>query len=81
MTFDYGMKGDNPIDNVRFYTKKNPSIASPMKKNLVSWMLPETFRERFARLYCKTADPAVITEARRLVYYTGTQSSTVGQVC
>ena len=35
-TFDYGMKDQNPIDHMRFYTKDNLQTAIPVRKDQVS---------------------------------------------
>lgn len=35
MTLDYGMKEENPINNVRFYCKDDPTTAIQIRKNQV----------------------------------------------
>ncbi|EDO35455.1 predicted protein [Nematostella vectensis] len=56
ISFDYGMKDRNPIDELRFYSKDNLSEAFVFRKELVSSMLPETFREQHMRVYCRKGD-------------------------
>ena len=34
-TFDYGKKAENPIDQVRFYTKETPHKAKRVRKDQV----------------------------------------------
>lgn len=63
VTFDYGMKSENPIDHVRFYMKEHPSRAVKVRKDQVSQMLPQTFREQDVRVYCKKTDPASVQAA------------------
>jgi HD superfamily phosphohydrolase len=55
-TFDYGMKDQNPIDHMRFYTKDNLQTAIPVRKDQVSQMLPQTFREQQIRVFCRKVD-------------------------
>ncbi|XP_014669969.1 PREDICTED: deoxynucleoside triphosphate triphosphohydrolase SAMHD1-like isoform X2 [Priapulus caudatus] len=54
--FSYGMQDKNPIDHVRFYSKKDPAVAVQVRKEQVSHMLPETFAEQWVRVWCKTTD-------------------------
>ncbi|KAK3726835.1 hypothetical protein QZH41_016722 [Actinostola sp. cb2023] len=69
VTFDYGMKDRNPIDNVRFYTKEDPNQAMVFRKDQVgiSRLLPESFTEQHLRVYCRSRDPNVIEKAKTLV--------------
>ena len=53
VTFDYGMKDENPVDKMRFYTKDEPNRPLTVHKDQVSWMLPKVFTEKFIRVYCK----------------------------
>ena len=53
MTFDYGMKHENPVDKVGFYTKDEPDKPFTVHKDKVSWMLPKVFIEKVIRVYCK----------------------------
>ena len=39
VTFDYGMRGENPIDHVRFYLKHEPQKAVKVRKDQVSKIL------------------------------------------
>ncbi|NXY48581.1 SAMH1 triphosphohydrolase, partial [Ceuthmochares aereus] len=65
INMDYGMKEQNPIDNVLFYCKADPSKAVKITKEQVSKLLPITFAEQVIRVYCKSQDPAVITAAKQ----------------
>ncbi|XP_067260330.1 deoxynucleoside triphosphate triphosphohydrolase SAMHD1-like [Chanodichthys erythropterus] len=44
-------KGENPIDKVYFYWKRNPTEAFKIKKYEVSSLLPEEFTEYVGRIY------------------------------
>ncbi|XDV21778.1 hypothetical protein PO909_026798 [Leuciscus waleckii] len=44
-------KGKNPIDNVYFYRKRNPTKAFKIKKYEISSLLPEEFTEYVGRVY------------------------------
>ncbi|NXW84498.1 SAMH1 triphosphohydrolase, partial [Alopecoenas beccarii] len=66
INMDYGMKDQNPVDNVRFFCKANPS--KPIKINeaqVVSKLLPKTFSEQVIRVYCKSQDPCVFSAAKQ----------------
>ena len=65
ISFDYGMKDKNPIDEMRFYTKQNPSKGVKVHKDQVSQMLPHIFIEKTMRVYCKKLDNASLRMARR----------------
>ncbi|XP_017270422.1 deoxynucleoside triphosphate triphosphohydrolase SAMHD1 isoform X2 [Kryptolebias marmoratus] len=56
IVMDYGMKEKNPINNVRFYCKEDPTKAIQIRKNQVSKLLPEQFVEQLIRVYCKKTD-------------------------
>ncbi|KAM4562535.1 deoxynucleoside triphosphate triphosphohydrolase SAMHD1-like [Odontesthes bonariensis] len=65
--FDYGMKDKDPIENVYFYTKSNPTTAFSIPRDQVSRLLPEHFSEKIIRVYWKkpdddTADPKTLFE-------------------
>ncbi|KAM9445144.1 deoxynucleoside triphosphate triphosphohydrolase SAMHD1 [Clarias gariepinus] len=53
---DYGMKEKNPVNNVYFYCKNDPTKAIKIRKNQVSKLLPEQFAEQLIRVYCKKTD-------------------------
>lgn len=36
---DYGMKEENPIDKVRFYSKRSPNEAMQVRQDQVNWQL------------------------------------------
>ncbi|XP_018426157.1 PREDICTED: deoxynucleoside triphosphate triphosphohydrolase SAMHD1 [Nanorana parkeri] len=62
---DYGMKEQNPINNVRFYCKSDPDIAVKIIKEQVSQLLPEHFAEQIIRVYCKKDDEKSLEVAKR----------------
>uniref|UniRef100_A0A8D0B4F8 Deoxynucleoside triphosphate triphosphohydrolase SAMHD1 n=1 Tax=Salvator merianae TaxID=96440 RepID=A0A8D0B4F8_SALMN len=53
---DYGMKEENPINNVSFYCKSDFTQAIRITKEQVSKLLPEKFAEQLIRVYCKKND-------------------------
>ncbi|XP_029291592.1 deoxynucleoside triphosphate triphosphohydrolase SAMHD1-like [Cottoperca gobio] len=62
---DYGMKEKNPINNVRFYCKDDPTKAIKIRKNQVSKLLPEQFAEQLIRVYCKKTDDRSLEAAKK----------------
>ncbi|KFO86307.1 Deoxynucleoside triphosphate triphosphohydrolase SAMHD1, partial [Buceros rhinoceros silvestris] len=65
INMDYGMKEQNPIDNVLFYCKADPSKAVRIRKEQVSKLLPMTFAEQVIRVYCKSQDPDIVSAAKQ----------------
>lgn len=59
------MKNMDPIEHMRFYTKENPAAAVKVRRDQVSQMLPQIFREQSVRVYCKRLDNESIKAARR----------------
>ncbi|KAM4622553.1 deoxynucleoside triphosphate triphosphohydrolase SAMHD1 [Discoglossus pictus] len=62
---DYGMKEQNPINNVRFYCKSDPTKAIKIRKDQVSQLLPEKFAEQIIRVYYKKTDEKSLEAAKR----------------
>ncbi|XP_056129818.1 deoxynucleoside triphosphate triphosphohydrolase SAMHD1 [Lampris incognitus] len=62
---DYGMKEENPINNVHFYCKNDPTKAIQIRKNQVSKLLPECFAEQLIRVSCKKTDERSLEAARK----------------
>lgn len=65
VTYDYGMKDEDPIKHMRFYGKEDPKRGLEIRRDQVSKMLPQTFREEKIRLYCKRSDPEVTAAVKR----------------
>lgn len=65
VTFDYGMKDENPIDHMRFYMKEDPSKPVKVRKDQVSEMLPQKFTEQSVRVYCKLLDKSSLETAKK----------------
>ncbi|KFQ18173.1 Deoxynucleoside triphosphate triphosphohydrolase SAMHD1, partial [Merops nubicus] len=65
INMDYGMKEQNPIDNVLFYCKADPTKAVKISKDQVSKLLPMTFAEQVIRVYCRSQDPDIISAAKQ----------------
>lgn len=63
VTFDFGMGEQNPIDNMKFYSKDDPNKLFQIKKNDVSMMLPQNVSEIGFRLYCKSNDHTMCEQA------------------
>ncbi|XP_071777168.2 deoxynucleoside triphosphate triphosphohydrolase SAMHD1-like [Centroberyx gerrardi] len=64
INMDYGMKEENPINNVRFYCKNDPTKAMKIRENQVSKLLPERFAERLIRVHCKKTDVRSLQAAK-----------------
>ncbi|KAK3519520.1 hypothetical protein QTP70_033504 [Hemibagrus guttatus] len=62
---DYGMKEKNPVNNVYFYCKNDPTKAIKIRKNQVSKLLPERFAEQLIRVYCKKTDEMNLEAAKK----------------
>uniref|UniRef100_A0A8C1PB62 Deoxynucleoside triphosphate triphosphohydrolase SAMHD1 n=1 Tax=Cyprinus carpio TaxID=7962 RepID=A0A8C1PB62_CYPCA len=62
---DYGMKEKNPINNVHFYCKNDPTKAIKIRKKQVSKLLPEHFAEQLIRVYCKKTDDKSLEAAKK----------------
>lgn len=62
---DYGMKDKNPINNVHFYCKNDPSKAIKIRKKQVSKLLPEQFAEQLIRVFCKKTDDKSLEAAKK----------------
>ncbi|XP_071968325.1 deoxynucleoside triphosphate triphosphohydrolase SAMHD1 [Engystomops pustulosus] len=62
---DYGMKEQNPVNNVRFYCKSDLTKAIKITKDQVSQLLPEKFAEQVIRVYCKKTDEKSLEAAKR----------------
>uniref|UniRef100_A0A3B3RW29 SAM domain and HD domain 1 n=1 Tax=Paramormyrops kingsleyae TaxID=1676925 RepID=A0A3B3RW29_9TELE len=62
---DYGMKEENPINRMRFYSKDDPDRAITITKDQVSAILPERFSETVIRVYCKNTDEKSMSRARK----------------
>ncbi|XP_072557911.1 deoxynucleoside triphosphate triphosphohydrolase SAMHD1-like isoform X4 [Paramormyrops kingsleyae] len=62
---DYGMKEENPINRMRFYSKDDPDRAITITKDQVSAILPERFSETVIRVYCKNTDEESLSRARK----------------
>ncbi|NXJ06973.1 SAMH1 triphosphohydrolase, partial [Odontophorus gujanensis] len=65
VNMDYGMKDQNPIDNVLFYCKADPSKAIKISKEQVSRLLPGTFSEQVIRVYCRHQDQVIVSAAKQ----------------
>lgn len=65
VTYDYGMKSEDPIEHMRFYMKDNPTKPVKVRRDQVSQMLPQIFSEQSIRVYCKCLDRHSIKAARR----------------
>ncbi|XP_038127418.1 deoxynucleoside triphosphate triphosphohydrolase SAMHD1-like isoform X2 [Cyprinodon tularosa] len=56
VTFNYGKRAHDPIEDVRFYNKRNPQQARAITRAEVSRLLPETFEETIYRIYTRRMD-------------------------
>ncbi|XP_010189202.1 PREDICTED: deoxynucleoside triphosphate triphosphohydrolase SAMHD1, partial [Mesitornis unicolor] len=65
VNMDYGMKEKNPIDNVLFYCKADPSKAVRIVKEQVSKLLPMRFAEQLIRVYHKSQDSDIVSAAKQ----------------
>ncbi|CAL8237476.1 unnamed protein product [Arctogadus glacialis] len=61
---DYGKKKQNPIDHVRFYSKRDHNRAIMISPGQVSTLIPEHFQEWLIQVYCKRTDEESLGTAR-----------------
>nr|XP_040049338.1 deoxynucleoside triphosphate triphosphohydrolase SAMHD1-like [Gasterosteus aculeatus aculeatus] len=64
INLDYGMKEENPIDRVRFYSKDDPDKGFQIPQNQVFGFLPEKFTKELIRVYCKKLDSESLKAAK-----------------
>nr|XP_040048551.1 deoxynucleoside triphosphate triphosphohydrolase SAMHD1-like [Gasterosteus aculeatus aculeatus] len=64
INLDYGMKEENPIDRVRFYSKDDPDKGFQIPQNQVFGFLPEKFTKELIRVYCKKLDRESLKAAK-----------------
>ncbi|KAI4883970.1 hypothetical protein NFI96_027537 [Prochilodus magdalenae] len=65
VNLNYGRKDKNPINDVHFYTKKDPETPIKINKTQVSKMLPDRFAEQLIRVYCKKTDEKNLEAAKK----------------
>lgn len=68
MRFNYGSNNNNPIENVRFFTKYEPDVSFPIEKKQVAEMLSDVFEDVVFRLYYKKNDADSISALSRLFF-------------
>lgn len=59
MHIHYGMKGENPVNRLRFFPKTADSdtfIAQPLKEESYETLLPRVFEERALRVFCRNEE-------------------------
>ncbi|XP_064596465.1 deoxynucleoside triphosphate triphosphohydrolase SAMHD1-like [Liolophura sinensis] len=62
---NYGKGNQNPIGDVRFYSKENHDEAIEISEEEVSMMLPRKYSEQIIRLFCKKDDTDVQDLAKK----------------
>ncbi|KAJ1872658.1 hypothetical protein LPJ71_011820, partial [Coemansia sp. S17] len=50
----YGMRRDNPVDRINFYSKYNTAEKFPISSGLISLCVPEKYEERIIRIFTRT---------------------------
>ncbi|KAJ2755798.1 hypothetical protein GGI19_001344 [Coemansia pectinata] len=50
----YGMRKDNPVDRINFYSKYNTAEKFPISSGLISLCVPEKYEERIIRIFTRT---------------------------
>ncbi|KAF7300958.1 HD-domain/PDEase-like protein [Mycena indigotica] len=59
----YGMKTDNPLDSVRFYSKRHPKKCAPAQKCDYSMLMPPIFAEVKLTVYTKRPEYLAFVQA------------------
>ncbi|XP_065817364.1 deoxynucleoside triphosphate triphosphohydrolase SAMHD1 [Labrus bergylta] len=62
---DYGMKDENPVEHMHFYSKKEPDVAKLMSPENASRIRTEIFSEQLIRVFCKDDVDEQSVEAAR----------------
>ncbi|XP_074500274.1 deoxynucleoside triphosphate triphosphohydrolase SAMHD1-like isoform X2 [Sebastes fasciatus] len=62
---DYGMKDENPIDEMRFYKKEEPDRAFKILRDEKSMFLPVCYSEKLIRVYYRKIDDESMEAARK----------------
>ncbi|XP_053400926.1 deoxynucleoside triphosphate triphosphohydrolase SAMHD1-like isoform X2 [Mercenaria mercenaria] len=57
VNLDYGMEDKDPMDKIRFFKKEDIDTPIRLKRNQVSYVLPDTFSEQIVRIYYKDSHP------------------------
>ncbi|XP_033754260.1 deoxynucleoside triphosphate triphosphohydrolase SAMHD1-like isoform X2 [Pecten maximus] len=57
MNMDFGKGEENPIDDVRFYDKRNSEEPMQIRKEEVSHILPSKFTDQYIYLFIRNDDP------------------------
>ncbi|XP_067052893.1 deoxynucleoside triphosphate triphosphohydrolase SAMHD1-like isoform X2 [Acropora muricata] len=65
VTFNYGMRDKNPLEELRFYTKNAPDVPIILRKDEVSKMLPEKFSEQSLRVYFRRTELDCLEKPKR----------------
>ena len=60
----FGMKQENPIDKLHFFSKSNVNEAFVIPKSELSYMLPSNFGEYIFRVYCKSPNSDCVVRAK-----------------
>ncbi|KAF8189702.1 hypothetical protein BJ912DRAFT_925872 [Pholiota molesta] len=62
-TRSYGMKEKNPVDFVRFYSKRNPNKSLNADRGVITSVLPEYFAEDVLNIYTKKRECLSLVQA------------------
>ncbi|TNN29294.1 Deoxynucleoside triphosphate triphosphohydrolase SAMHD1 [Liparis tanakae] len=60
---NYGMEGDDPMKNMRFYTKSDQRNGLKLPDDQTSMYMPICFSEQLIRVYCKKIDKDSLSKA------------------
>jgi len=53
---NYALNDQNPIDNIKWFTKWDQTESISMSQKDISLLAPSTFSEKYIRIYCKNRD-------------------------
>ncbi|KAF9474606.1 HD-domain PDEase-like protein [Pholiota conissans] len=62
-TRSFGMKEKNPVDFVRFYSKRNPNISSKADRGVITSVIPEYFAEDVLNIFTKKSECVSLVQA------------------
>lgn len=56
MTFDYGLKEEDPVKKTIFYSKQELDTPKTSSTADLSLLLPDTYQEELVYFYCKNSN-------------------------
>ncbi|XP_060912851.1 deoxynucleoside triphosphate triphosphohydrolase SAMHD1-like isoform X2 [Labrus mixtus] len=65
INMDYGMKDENPVEHMHFYSKYEPDVAKTMSTENASRIRTTIFSEQLIKVFCKKIDEQSVEAAKK----------------